>query len=97
VADGFGRTLTTNAAMAIWAIGFLLTGVTILAIGLIEPSDAGGWRLAWTLLAAGPLVEIAAMLRLRSSPDATKMASGKSLATDRSGLRGRVETRPGRE
>ena len=45
-------------------------------VGLIEPSDAGGWRLAWTLLAAGPVVGIIAMAALRRRPDAELMASG---------------------
>jgi MFS family permease len=69
---------TAGSALSVQtAMGFLLTGITILAIGLIEPSDAGGWRLAWTILAAGPLVGIAAMLRLRGLPDAAKRASGR--------------------
>jgi MFS family permease len=58
------------------AVGFTLTGFTILGVGLIDPVDAGGWRLAWIVLALGPAVGIAAMVRLRGRPDATKMASG---------------------
>jgi hypothetical protein len=34
------------------------------------------WRLAWAVLALGPVVGIVAMLRLRRRPDATKMANG---------------------
>jgi MFS family permease len=69
---------TAGSALSVQtALGFLLTGITILTIGLIEPSDAAGWRLAWLILAAGPLVGIAAMLRLRRSPDAVRMASGR--------------------
>jgi len=68
---------TAGSALTVQtAGGFILTGVTIVAVGLIEPSDAGGWRLAWTLLAAGPVVGIIAMAALRRRPDAELMASG---------------------
>jgi len=68
---------TAGSALSVQtAVGFTLTGFTILGIGLIDPVDAGGWRLAWVVLALGPAVGIAAMLRLRGRPDATKMASG---------------------
>jgi len=68
---------TAGSALTVQtAGGFILTGVTIVAVGLIEPSDAGGWRLAWTLLAAGPVVGIVAMAALRRRPDAGLMASG---------------------
>ena len=68
---------TAGSALSVQtAVGFTLTGVTILAVGVIDPADAHGWRLAWLILAAGPAVGIAAMLRLRGRPDATKMASG---------------------
>jgi MFS family permease len=68
---------TAGSALSVQvAIGFTLTSVTILGIGLLDPSDAGGWRLAWLVLAAGPAVGIVAMWRLRSRPDAVKMANG---------------------
>ncbi len=68
---------TAGSALTVQtASGFILTGVTILGIGLIAPSDADGWRLAWSLLAIGPLVGIAAMGRLRQRPEAVAMASG---------------------
>lgn len=68
---------TAGSALSVQtAVGFTLTGFTILGVGLIDPVDAGGWRLAWIVLALGPAVGIAAMLRLRGRPDATKMASG---------------------
>jgi MFS family permease len=68
---------TAGSALSVQtAVGFTLTGVTILGVGVIDPADAGGWRLAWIVLALGPAVGIAAMLRLRRRPDATKMASG---------------------
>jgi MFS family permease len=68
---------TAGSALSVQtAVGFTLTGFTILGVGLIDPVDAGGWRLAWIVLALGPAVGIAAMLRLRGRPDATRMASG---------------------
>src|SRR4051812_33418037 len=69
---------TAGSALSVQtALGFLLTGVTIFGIGLIAPDDAAGWRLAWTILAAGPVVGIVAMLALRRRPDAALMASGR--------------------
>jgi MFS family permease len=68
---------TAGSALSIQtASGFLLTGVTILGVGLIAPADADGWRLAWALLAIGPVVGILAMIRLRGRPDAVRMANG---------------------
>ena len=43
------------------ASGFTLTSVTILGVGLLDPTDADGWRLAWIVLALGPVVGIVAM------------------------------------
>jgi hypothetical protein len=69
---------TAGSALSVQvAAGFTLTGVTILGIGLLDPGDAGSWRVAWAVLALGPLVGIAAMLRLRSRPDAARMAGGR--------------------
>jgi MFS family permease len=68
---------TAGSALSIQtASGFLLTGITIVGVGLIAPSDADGWRLAWGWLALGPVVGILAMLRLRRRPDAIRMANG---------------------
>jgi MFS family permease len=68
---------TAGSALAIQtALGFLLTGLTILAVGLLGPGSATGWRIAFALLALGPLVGIAAMLRLRRIPESIRMASG---------------------
>ncbi len=68
---------TAGSALSVQtAIGFTLTSVTILAVGVLDPTNADGWRLAWLLLAIGPVVGIAAMLRLRGRPDAVKMANG---------------------
>ncbi len=58
------------------ASGFVLTAVTILAVGAIAPTDAGGWQVAFSALALGPAVGIVAMWRLRRRPDAVRMASG---------------------
>ena len=69
---------TAGSALALQtAAGFLLTGLTILAVGLVGPGDASGWRLAFGLLALGPVVGIAAMLRLRGRPEAVRMAGGR--------------------
>jgi MFS family permease len=68
---------TAGSALAIQtAIGFLLTGLTILAVGLLDPVDATGWKIAFGLLALGPVVGIVAMARLRGRPDAALMANG---------------------
>jgi MFS family permease len=68
---------TAGSALSVQtAVGFTLTSVTILGVGIIDPSGGEGWRVAWIVLALGPAVGIAAMLRLRGRPDATKMASG---------------------
>ena len=68
---------TAGSALAIQtALGFLLTSVTILAVGLLDPADEVGWRVAFGLLAFGPLVGIVAMSRLRRRPEAIRMANG---------------------
>jgi MFS family permease len=68
---------TAGSALSLQtAVGFTLTSVTILAVGLLDPAGADGWRLAWLILALGPAVGIAAMVRLRGRPDAPKMANG---------------------
>ena len=68
---------TAGSALSVQtALGFTLTSFTILGVGLIDPTDGRGWRLAWVILAVGPVVGILAMLRLRGRPDAMKMASG---------------------
>ena len=58
------------------ALGFTLTAVTIWGVSLLDPSDAGAWRLAFAVLALGPAVGILAMWRLRQRPDAMRMANG---------------------
>ncbi|MCP4964411.1 MAG: MFS transporter [bacterium] len=56
------------------AVGFLLTLVTIRGVPLL--ADAWGWRWAFPVLALGPLLGIAAMVRLRKSVHAVKLAGG---------------------
>jgi MFS family permease len=69
---------TAGSALAIQtALGFILTGVTILLVGALAPTDAAGWQVAFGLLALGPVVGIVAMGRLRRRPDATLMAGGR--------------------
>jgi MFS family permease len=68
---------TAGSALSIQlAGGFVLTAITILGIGLLDPMDRDTWRIAFWLLALGPAVGIVAMWRLRGRPDATKMANG---------------------
>jgi MFS family permease len=68
---------TAGSALSLqMAAGFVLTAVTIVGIGLLDPMDRETWRLAFWLLALGPAVGIIAMWRLRRRPEATKMASG---------------------
>jgi MFS family permease len=56
------------------AIGFLLTLVTIRGVPVL--AEAWGWRWAFPLLALGPALGIAAMVRLKRSPHAMKLAGG---------------------
>ena len=57
------------------SLGFLLTLVTIQAVPPL--AEALGWERAFLVLVPGPVVGIAAMLRLRAHPDALKLASGR--------------------
>ncbi len=69
---------TAGSALSLQvAAGFLLTSVTILILGLVDTSDATAWRVAFTVLALGPVVGIAAMWRLRQRPEALLMAGGR--------------------
>jgi MFS family permease len=69
---------TAGSALSLQtAAGFLLTSLTIVGVGLIEPIDQRSWALAFGMLALGPLVGILAMWRLRKRPDATRMAGGR--------------------
>ena len=69
---------TAGSALALQtAAGFLLTGVTIVGVGLLEPGTREAWTLAFALLALGPAAGIVAMWRLRHRPDAVRMAGGR--------------------
>jgi MFS family permease len=57
------------------ALGFTLTVATIWLIPVFETET--GWRWAFAFLAPGPLLGIAAMLRLRSLPEARLIAGGR--------------------
>jgi len=68
-AEHIGTALTVQTSL-----GFLLT---MLTIWMIPPLvDRIGWEWAFASLALGPLFGIVSMARLRSLPDAVKMASG---------------------
>ncbi len=69
---------TAGSALALQtAAGFLLTGVTIVGVGLLDPGDRTSWAVAFGVLALGPLIGIGAMWRLRQLPDAVRMAGGR--------------------
>ena len=57
------------------ALGFLLTLFTIQIVPVIV--EFGGWSWAFAMLALGPVFGIIAMLRLRSTPEARKLAGGR--------------------
>lgn len=56
-------------------IGFLITSISIELIPHIV--NLAGWRYAFVILAPGPLLGVIAMLRLRSLPEAGKIAQGR--------------------
>jgi MFS family permease len=56
-------------------LGFLLTSVSIELIPYFV--KLVGWRYAFVILAPGPLLGVIAMLRLRSLPEAAKIAQGR--------------------
>ncbi len=67
--DYVGTALTLQTSL-----GFLLTLFTIRMIPTLE--TAVGWQYAFVMLAFGPAVGIAAMLKLRGLPEAVKLAGG---------------------
>ena len=68
---------TAGSALSVQvAVGFILTGVTIVGVGLLAPTDGAGWRIAFASLALGPVIGVVAMWRLRGRPDAGLMAGG---------------------
>ncbi len=56
-------------------LGFLLTAGSIWLVPVLE--DANGWGVAFAVLAIGPVVGTIAMLRLRSLPEARRLAGGR--------------------
>jgi MFS family permease len=56
-------------------VGFLLTVVSIKLVPVAV--DAIGWRWAFVILAPGPFLGVAAMLRLRGLPEAAQIAQGR--------------------
>lgn len=57
------------------SLGFLLTMVTIRAIPSL--AQRFGWQVAFAFLSIGPAVGVRAMLALRRSPAALRLAGGK--------------------
>lgn len=55
-------------------VGFALTIVSIRLLPVV--ADAIGWRWTFLVLVPGPVVGMAAMLRLRGRPEATRIANG---------------------
>ncbi|HVM24727.1 MAG TPA: MFS transporter [Candidatus Limnocylindrales bacterium] len=69
---------TAGSALALQtAVGFLLTGVTIVGVGLLDPASGRSWAIAFAILAIGPALGIVAMWRLRRRPEAVRMAGGR--------------------
>ena len=57
------------------AVGFTLTVATIWLVPVLR--EHAGWHGAFASLAAGPLLGVAAMLRLKASPAAKRIAGGQ--------------------
>jgi hypothetical protein len=57
------------------SIGFLLTAVSIQLLPFTQ--SVAGWSGAFMILAIGPALGTIAMLRLRSRPEAVKLAGGR--------------------
>ncbi len=57
------------------AVGFVLTVATIWLVPVIR--DGSSWFWAFVLLVPGPVIGVAAMLRLKSLPEAAKIAGGR--------------------
>lgn len=68
--DYVGTALTLQTSM-----GFLLTTVTISLLPVV--ASATGWQWAMIGLAIGPAFGVWAMMRLRRSPEATRLAGGR--------------------
>jgi MFS family permease len=57
------------------AVGFTLTVITIWLVPILR--DNIGWHAALAMLAIGPVLGVASMLRLKNLPEATEIASGR--------------------
>jgi MFS family permease len=69
---------TAGSALALQtSAGFMLTAVTIVGIGLLDPGSGAAWTLAFAILAVGPAIGIVAMWMLRRRPEAVRMAGGQ--------------------
>ncbi len=68
--DYIGTMLTTQMAL-----GFLLTLASIRLVPVVVVRE--GWRWAFGMLAAGPVVGSWAMWRLKCSPEAARLANGR--------------------
>ena len=64
-----------TALTAQLAIGFTLTVATIWLVPVLR--DRVGWHAALGMLAIGPVLGVAAMLRLKNSPEAALIAGGR--------------------
>ena len=56
-------------------LGFAVTAFAIWLIPVLE--EAGGWGIAWAVLAVGPGLGTIAMLRLRALPESRRLAGGR--------------------
>lgn len=56
-------------------LGFALTAISIRLVPIVENSAGWGW--AFAILAIGPALGIAAMMRLRSVPESLNLAGGR--------------------
>src|SRR6185369_5586461 len=83
LADRWGRTTLTMAAMALAGLCAATSGLTfggppaltIISIWLIPPVvRLVDWPWAFALLAPGPALGVLAMARLRAAPEAVRMA-----------------------
>ena len=57
------------------AVGFTLTVITIWLVPVVR--DGMGWHAALSMLAAGPVLGVASMLRLKNLPEAAQIAGGR--------------------
>jgi MFS family permease len=57
------------------ALGFTLTVATLWLVPVLR--ELGGWSAAFILLVPGPVVGLAAMLRLKGLPEAARLAGGR--------------------